>query len=555
VKKTFSFLLALVLVLGFSLVAVPMGVVGAATATIYVSQPVQVTSDSHYERGQSIIYDGADYWLFYGRSASVTATYETGGTPGPDTHNYEIYYKKASTVAGLVAATATLLVNADNHNIYLGELSATTDGGTGQVMVYAAVDRDGGYDGDTDCDLIHFATTDNGATWTSLNYTGGSSGCPALPDGSAHHAAVNLGGVLWLAWHESGGWNSICYNGSWSTEKPIAYGSGTGKFYFEGSNLYFVRARDVPQNIYQWNGSFWSPIDSATEFGTYDATIYKIGSDYVCAYSTRVAPKQWIKAKVGNNLSTLLSGPTVTVNITAGGYSGNSWVDMWPTVFTDNSDDTYLFYTSERNPSSPSSEIAGNIWYLEVDWPVTNDHYTYIENAQAQANPGDTINVAVATSTGTGTAWFSTSAGNMTQPAAVATPSGAPTAFPHGMFTFNITGLSDYQEVTLTIELPDPVPVGTKWWKYHNNTWSPMDIGDDDGDNTITVALKDNRTPDDEDGTLGQITDQGGPGSPTVGWETYPVSKVRVLLPWIALFAAIVAGVSLLLLRRRRTQT
>jgi uncharacterized repeat protein (TIGR01451 family) len=40
-----------------------------------------------------------------------------------------------------------------------------------------------------------------------------------------------------------------------------------------------------------------------------------------------------------------------------------------------------------------------------------------------------------------------------------------------------------------------------------------------------------------------------------VGWTTYPISKVRVLLPWIALVAAIMAGVSLLLLRRRRAQS
>jgi uncharacterized repeat protein (TIGR01451 family) len=37
-----------------------------------------------------------------------------------------------------------------------------------------------------------------------------------------------------------------------------------------------------------------------------------------------------------------------------------------------------------------------------------------------------------------------------------------------------------------------------------------------------------------------------------VGWRTYPINKVRVLLPWIALVAAIMAGVSLLLLRHRR---
>ena len=41
----------------------------------------------------------------------------------------------------------------------------------------------------------------------------------------------------------------------------------------------------------------------------------------------------------------------------------------------------------------------------------------------------------------------------------------------------------------------------------------------------------------------------------TVGWETYPVDKARVLLPWIALLAAIVAGASLLVLRHRRAQS
>ena len=38
----------------------------------------------------------------------------------------------------------------------------------------------------------------------------------------------------------------------------------------------------------------------------------------------------------------------------------------------------------------------------------------------------------------------------------------------------------------------------------------------------------------------------------TVGWETYPVNKVHVLLPWIGLLAAVIAGTILLVLRRRR---
>ncbi|MGB6873948.1 MAG: PKD domain-containing protein [Dehalococcoidia bacterium] len=41
-------------------------------------------------------------------------------------------------------------------------------------------------------------------------------------------------------------------------------------------------------------------------------------------------------------------------------------------------------------------------------------------------------------------------------------------------------------------------------------------------------------------------------GSHTVGWEASPIDKLAVLAPWIALFALIIAGASLLVLRRHR---
>jgi hypothetical protein len=44
-------------------------------------------------------------------------------------------------------------------------------------------------------------------------------------------------------------------------------------------------------------------------------------------------------------------------------------------------------------------------------------------------------------------------------------------------------------------------------------------------------------------------------GNAIVGWETHPVNKVRVLLPWIALIAAIAVGASLLVLRRRQAHS
>jgi parallel beta-helix repeat protein len=217
-----------------------------------------------------------------------------------------------------------------------------------------------------------------------------------LPDGSAHFAATTADGDLWVAYKQGGTWKSNYNDGSsWSSEYDITTNSGTGKFYVEGTSLYFVRADSGDQDIHEWGGSSWSQIDSATESGPYDPTIYKIGSNYVCAYAPWVSPKQWVKAKVGTSLSNLLSSGS-EVAITAAAYDANVWVDMWPVGFTDNDGDTYLFYTSERNPNDTSSEITGNIWYLEVDWDVTNDHYTYIQNA-VDAATSTTINVAAGT--------------------------------------------------------------------------------------------------------------------------------------------------------------
>jgi parallel beta-helix repeat protein len=158
------------------------------------------------------------------------------------------------------------------------------------------------------------------------------------------------------------------------------------------------------------------------------------------------------------------------------------------------------------------------------------------------------------THAGTGPVSFTPDAGTITTVTSVPTPPGAPATLPYGMFSFTVTGITG--QVTITVELPGPVPVGTKWWKYYNNNWYALPIDDDDGDNTIRVTLTDGASPDDADGLVnGQITDDGGPGSGAVGWETYSVSKVRVLLPWIGLAAAIAAGASLFVLRRRRTQT
>jgi len=70
--------------------------------------------------------------------------------------------------------------------------------------------------------------------------------------------------------------------------------------------------------------------------------------------------------------------------------------------------------------------------------------------------------------------------------------------------------------------------------------------------------------PGDSDKTQnGVITDPGGPGYPVplappfvlpdyvVGWDGSPINKAAVMIPWIALLAAVIAGASMLRPPRR----
>ena len=130
------------------------------------------------------------------------------------------------------------------------------------------------------------------------------------------------------------------------------------------------------------------------------------------------------------------------------------------------------------------------------------------------------------TATGSGTAYFDSDTGTMEGltaiPEATLPGEGKPNlVFPHGFFSFNITGLTHGQTVNVTITLPGNVPVGTQYWKYgptpdnHTDHWYPLPMGDDDGDNVIIIQLKDNGLGDDDlTGEDGKIVDQGGPGSP-----------------------------------------
>ena len=103
--------------------------------------------------------------------------------------------------------------------------------------------------------------------------------------------------------------------------------------------------------------------------------------------------------------------------------------------------------------------------------------------------------------------------------------------------------------ITFTVDVDPAASPGT----YDSTAYA-------DGDNfaqidDVGTAAQDADTPDgedpepDEDVTIREVLP-----SPPVGGEAYPVNKIAILAPWIAIAMAIIAG-SFIVVRRRRAQS
>jgi hypothetical protein len=199
-------------------------------------------------------------------------------------------------------------------------------------------------------------------------------------------------------------------------------------------------------------------------------------------------------------------------------------------------------------PDDPIWTKNGDKW--EVDLEVLDSDgdgvYDGGDNCPNHPNPGqedldgdgvgnvcdDTAN-DIPTSTGSGVFTLQTSAGYFSAAAGVGNPSPADAPdldFPHGFFSFTIEGLIPGATVVVTITLPSDMPTSTEYWKYGPtianpvNHWYQIPLGDNDGDNVISITITDG---DDGDGDVtvnGTIVEPGGPGQPPP--KTLTVSKV-----------------------------
>jgi hypothetical protein len=313
---------------------------------------------------------------------------------------------------------------------------------------------------------------------------------------------------------------------------------GWGAQLYESTNLIFTNNRIEYQSLAGmiWTGGVNPPTVTMT-----GNTIDNCVDGFVIDHQTSGAVTMHYNSITGiasGHYGVIVGGP-------AGGASGTDW-GTWegPSTVTVNA--TWNWWGANSGPGGvgpgTGGAVSANVLY--DSWTCKNT-----------------------TSTGTGPASFTPSAGNITGFSAVAEgslPAAAqatkPINFPDGLFSFTITGLANGQTVTVTITLP-PGAAPTQYWKYgptlanHVDHWYQIPMTIVGPPNVIRITLQDGGLGDDDLTANGVIVDQGGPGNLGVGWETYPINKVRVLLPWIALFAAIMAGASLLVLRRRRVQS
>jgi uncharacterized repeat protein (TIGR01451 family) len=196
-----------------------------------------------------------------------------------------------------------------------------------------------------------------------------------------------------------------------------------------------------------------------------------------------------------------------------------------------------IFLSASRNtPALSFQPGTGTLYGVSVDFDgsdfklVTIDTTSglvsfvgsAVEGMYALAWSGSTPTAGAESATGAGPVTFSTSAGGFESLVAVAEESlplaGKPAGitFPFGFFSWNVVGLTPGQTITVTLTYPVPIAAGGQYWKVIDGTWTDVTslLGDNEGDNVLTLTITDGGFGDADGEADGRIVDPGGPGVP-----------------------------------------
>ena len=367
------------------------------SATIDVSQPFKITNDTDYDRGNDITFGNGYYWLAYGKSQTCTGEYDqTYANGNPDHNNYHTYYRKATSIEGLVNATEVkLMYNGEpavnmssygeswieyfNNKIFI--INSEYDTSKGKNFKLFWTDDNGTTWNKVDniaptsqhCDIEIFnnkmffvqnayiyqvddptSITDwNTATAAENRYTLSlSSGTPRFfADKTDPNPANHMLYLAGLANNDNGRVYSYSIStNSWSTGDPIAYAAYDPALTKYEDNFIFLQA--------PWNGAVqqaylycYTPLITgftAENFRTFDESCYNSNTP-----------------DTGNDVD---------------------WCSMWGQAIVDlygasPSEHTFAFYCSERNEADITTPRNAEIFAMEMNWALGNNHYTNINTA------------------------------------------------------------------------------------------------------------------------------------------------------------------------------
>jgi hypothetical protein len=514
-KRVFSILFALALVLAFTLVATtPV----AAATTYYVA-----TTGDNANAGTS----WATAWLTIQYAVATAAGGDTIMVgPGTFVEAGQIVINKHLSIIG--ADKTTTIIKTDRNTAgagdgrgwflvnlgYIFNLSKVTLDGSG-YLVWQGI-RHKGMGTINDCIFKNIKYNESGPDYagTAIVFTG----CPVMwpyDVTNCEFSQIGRVGVLFYsAWVHGGKFSGNVYTGK-GVGNWLDYGVEVG-----------AGAIATIQDNYISNCRGVASSDGSTSAGALVTTYYGAGT----------------KATINGNI---LSDNTEGIAV---GYDASDTSTVIANYNNINANTAYGI-----SSTAPTVDARWN-WWGANDGPGplgsgSGDHVSNYVNFSPWSG-------MEATSTGTGVSFWTVDVGNITMLThTVPACPNPPVTFPDGMFAFTIK-VTPGQTVHVHVSLPTSYPAGTKWWKCQGGSWSSLDIDPTSSGGLIDVTFTDGGRGDADGIANGEIVDDGGPGlGGTVGWETYPISKVRVLLPWIALLAAIALGASLLVLRRRRAQS
>lgn len=329
-----------------------------------------------------------------------------------------------------------------------------------------------------------------------------------------------------------------------------------------------------------------------------ESGVWLDGSNYNSISGNNITANTWSGIGLPSSSNNTISGNNVTNSGSGIWLRESSNNTLFGNTVTNNTDGIYLETSSnntiyhnnfiDNTVQASDSRPADNDWHHPTlmegnywsDYQGVDDGSGAGKHAIAGDGIGDTLiphpsadfdyypfmsefswrKKQVETATGTGTATFETDAGAMEGLTAVdeATlpPEGKPDiVFPHGFFSFKVTGLMPGQTVTITITLPFAMPPMSEYWKYHDpEGYLQIPMGSNDGDEVITITLTDGGTLDGDGAANGEIVDDGGPaqsGIP-VGGIVMPVNRLEIAASLIGQYALVLVTAAITVIVDKR---